>query len=99
MKEFWQRFTANKRLAWELGLASFLISLLGLTSSIYSIQVLNRYLALGIDAPLKIGYDRARSKEGHGLVINRRIPAGGTHVLDVLGRFTQPLGLEQTRVE
>ncbi len=52
MKEFWQRFTANKRLAWELGLASFLISLLGLTSSIYSIQVLNRYLALGIDATL-----------------------------------------------
>lgn len=56
-------------------------------------------LALGIDAPLKIGYDRARSKEGHGLVINRRIPAGGVHVLDVLGRFALPLGLEQERVE
>lgn len=56
-------------------------------------------LALGIDAPLRIGYDRARSKEGHGLVINRRIPPGGHHVLDVLGRFAQPLGLEQTRVE
>lgn len=56
-------------------------------------------LACGIDAPLKIGYDRARSKEGHGLVINRRIPSGGTHVLDVLGRFAVPLGLEQTRVE
>lgn len=56
-------------------------------------------LAFGIDAPLKIGYDRARSKEGHGLVITRRIPPGGTHVLDVLGRFALPLGLEQTRVE
>lgn len=56
-------------------------------------------LALGIDAPLKIGYDRARSKEGHGLVINRRIPPGGTHVLDVLGRFALPLGLQQDRVE
>lgn len=56
-------------------------------------------LAFGIDAPMKIGYDRARSKEGHGLVINRRIPAGGLHVLDVLGRFALPLGLEQTRVE
>ena len=56
-------------------------------------------LALGIEAPLRIGYDRARSKEGHGLVVNRRIPAGGSHVLDVLGRFAQPLGLEQTRVE
>lgn len=56
-------------------------------------------LALGIDAPLRVGYDRARSKEGHGLVINRRIPEGGTHVLDVLGRFAIPLGLEQTDVE
>ena len=56
-------------------------------------------LAFGIDAPLKIGYDHARSKEGHSLVINRRIPAGDHHVLDVLGRFAQPLGVEQTRVE
>lgn len=56
-------------------------------------------LAFGIDAPLKIGYDRTRSKEGHSLVINRRIPAGGTHVLDVLGRFGLPLGVEQTRIE
>jgi heptosyltransferase I len=56
-------------------------------------------LAWGIDAPIRIGYDRARSKEGHGLVVNRRIPEGGTHVLDVLGRFGLPLGLEQTRVE
>lgn len=56
-------------------------------------------LAFGIDAPLRIGYDRARSKEGHGLTINRRIPPGGRHVLDVLGRFALPLGLEQTRIE
>lgn len=56
-------------------------------------------LTFGLDAPLKIGYDRARSKEGHGLVINRRIPAGGQHVLDVLGRFAEPLGVTQTRVE
>ncbi len=56
-------------------------------------------LALGIDAPLRVGYDRRRSKEGHGLVVNRRIPGAGTHVLDVLGQFAVPLGLEQTRVE
>ncbi|MCX7555763.1 glycosyltransferase family 9 protein [Xanthomonadaceae bacterium JHOS43] len=56
-------------------------------------------LSFGIDAPVRIGYDRARSKEGHGLFINRRIPAEGTHVLDVLGQFTLPLGLEQTEVE
>lgn len=56
-------------------------------------------LALGIRAETKIGYDRARSKEGHGLVIDRRIPPGGHHVLDVLGRFALPLGLTQDRVE
>jgi len=52
VKEFWQRFISHKRLAWELAIASLLISILGLASSIYSIQVLNRYLALGIDATL-----------------------------------------------
>jgi heptosyltransferase I len=56
-------------------------------------------LSLGIHAEQRIGYDRARSKEGHGWCINRRIPAGGHHVLDVFGRFAQPLGLTQERVE
>lgn len=56
-------------------------------------------LSLGIHAAQRIGYDRARSKEGHGLCVNRRIPAGGHHVLDVLGRFAAPLGLTQDRVE
>jgi len=52
-----------------------------------------------IHAHVRIGYDRARSKELHGLLVNRRIPAGGKHVLDVLGRFVEPLGLHQDRVE
>lgn len=56
-------------------------------------------LARGIRAERRIGYDRARSKEGHGLVINERIPADGYHVLDVLGNFLRPLGLRQDRVE
>jgi heptosyltransferase I len=56
-------------------------------------------LSLGVPAELRVGYDRARSKEGHGLCINRRIEPGGTHVLDVLGRFAGPLGLAQQRVE
>ncbi len=56
-------------------------------------------LSLGIPATLRIGYDPARSKEGHGLCINRRIDAGGHHVLDVLGKFVEPLGLQQERVE
>lgn len=56
-------------------------------------------LAWGIPARRRIGYDRARSKEGHGLVVNERIAPGGHHVLDVFGRFLGPLGLNLDRVE
>lgn len=56
-------------------------------------------LAGGIRARRRIGYDSARSKEGHGLVIRERIPGGGHHVLDVLGSFLEPLGLRQDRIE
>ncbi len=53
-----------------------------------------------VRADRRIGYDRARSKELHGLFVDERIPAGaGPHVLDVLGSFAQPLGLRQDRVE
>ena len=52
MREFWRRLTSVKRLTWEIILVSFIINFLGLASSIYSIQVLNRYLALGIDSTL-----------------------------------------------
>ena len=56
-------------------------------------------LSLGIKADWRIGYDRARSKDLHGLVINRRIPArSGEHVLDAIGSFCEPLGLKQTQV-
>ena len=56
-------------------------------------------LSLGIKATQRIGYDAARSKDLHGLVINRRIPArSGEHVLDALGSFVEPLGLKQTQV-
>ena len=52
-----------------------------------------------VRAERRIGYDRARSKEGHALVINERIPPEGHHVLDVFGTFCQPLGLHQDHVE
>lgn len=52
MNEFWLRLTAVKRLAWEVAVVSLAINILGLASSLYSIQVLNRYLALGIDGTL-----------------------------------------------
>lgn len=56
-------------------------------------------LSLGIAADQRIGYDRARSKEGHGWCINRRIAPGGHHVLDVFGHFAEALGLKQDTVE
>jgi heptosyltransferase I len=56
-------------------------------------------LSLGIRAERRIGYDAARAKDLHGLVINQRIPARhGEHVLDALGSFVEPLGLKQTTV-
>lgn len=56
-------------------------------------------LSLGIGADRRIGYDRARSRDLHGLTINERIPARtGEHVLDAIGSFCEPLGLTQTRV-
>lgn len=56
-------------------------------------------LSLGVRAERRIGYDRARSKDLHGLFVNERIPArGGEHVLDAIGSFAEPLGLKQTQV-
>ncbi|MEO8777410.1 MAG: glycosyltransferase family 9 protein [Rhodanobacter sp.] len=56
-------------------------------------------LSLAIKADRRIGYDSARSKDLHGLVVNERIPAhGGEHVLDAIGSFCEPLGLKQTTV-
>src|SRR3970282_2838025 len=47
----------------------------------------------------RIVYDRARSKDAHGLFVNERIPdRPGIHVLDAIGSFCEPLGLKQTRV-
>ncbi|HKR77580.1 MAG TPA: glycosyltransferase family 9 protein [Rhodanobacter sp.] len=56
-------------------------------------------LSLGIGADRRIGYDAARAKDLHGLVVNERIPARtGEHVLDAIGSFCEPLGLKQTAV-
>ncbi|EMP54013.1 lipopolysaccharide biosynthesis protein [Marinobacter santoriniensis NKSG1] len=47
-----------------------------------------------IPADIRIGYDQARSKDLHGLFINRRIaPAPEQHVRDCLASFLEPLGL------
>ncbi|UOV01295.1 glycosyltransferase family 9 protein [Pseudoxanthomonas mexicana] len=56
-------------------------------------------LSAFIRARRRIGYDRSRSKDLHGLVINERIPdRPGIHVLDAIGSFCEPLGLKQTGV-
>jgi heptosyltransferase I len=56
-------------------------------------------LSLGIHAHRRIGYDHARARDLHGLVINERIPARiGEHVLEAIGSFCEPLGLKQTQV-
>lgn len=48
-----------------------------------------------IRAKTRVGYDKARSKDLHGLFINRRIPAAGRqHVRDCLASFLTPLGLD-----
>jgi len=52
-----------------------------------------------VRADRRIGFDAGRSKEGHGLVVNERIAPGGHHVLDVFGKFCEPLGLRQDQVE
>jgi heptosyltransferase I len=47
-----------------------------------------------IPANIRVGYDSARSKDLHGLFINRRIaPAEKQHVRDCLASFLEPIGL------
>lgn len=56
-------------------------------------------LSAFIPAKLRVGYDKSRSKDLHGLFINARIPdRPGIHVLDALGSFCEPLGLTQEEV-
>lgn len=52
-----------------------------------------------VRAERRIGYDAARSKEGHRFVVNERIAPGGHHVLDAFGQFAAALGFPQDRVE
>jgi heptosyltransferase I len=52
-----------------------------------------------VPARRRIGYDRARAKDGHGLFVRERIPARtGQHVLDAIGSFAEPLGHVQDAV-
>jgi len=56
-------------------------------------------LSAFVPARRRIGYDRARSRDLHGLFVNERIPdRPGIHVLDAIGSFCEPLGLRQDQV-
>lgn len=56
-------------------------------------------LSAFVPARRRIGYDRSRSKDLHGLFVNERIHAPERiHVLDTIGSFCEPLGLKQTEV-
>lgn len=56
-------------------------------------------LSAFVPATRRIGYDRSRAKDLHGLFVNERIPdRSGIHVLDAIGSFCEPLGLKQTEV-
>lgn len=56
--------------------------------------------AMLIPARTRIGYDRERSKDFHGLFINQRIPRrGGQHVLECLASFPTALGLKPAEPE
>lgn len=56
-------------------------------------------LSAFLPATRRIGYDKSRSKDLHGLFVNERIPdRPGIHVLDAIGSFCEPLGLKQTEV-
>ena len=56
-------------------------------------------LSAFIPARRRIGYDRSRSRDLHGLFVNERIAdRPGIHVLDAIGSFCEPLGLRQTQV-
>jgi heptosyltransferase I len=56
-------------------------------------------LSAFVPAVRRIGYDKARAKDLHGLFVNERIPdRPGVHVLDAIGSFCEPLGLRQDEV-
>ena len=56
-------------------------------------------LSAFIPARRRVGFDRSRSRDLHGLFVGERIPAhAGGHVLDAIGRFCEPLGLRQDAV-
>ncbi|WP_460832489.1 glycosyltransferase family 9 protein [Lysobacter humi (ex Lee et al. 2017)] len=56
-------------------------------------------LSAFIPSRRRIGYDRSRSKDLHGLFVRERIAdRPGIHVLDAIGSFAEPLGITRREV-
>ena len=54
------------------------------------------WLSRVVEAPLRLGFDRRRSRDFHGLFVNRRIaPRPRAHVMDGFFDFLTALGLER----
>jgi len=54
------------------------------------------WLSTAVRAPQRIGFDPYRARDGHGLFINRRVPATGPgHVIDGFFAFAAALGIHE----
>jgi heptosyltransferase I len=63
------------------------------------VSMRSNLLSRMVHAHRRIGYDRARSRDLHGLFVDERIPARtGEHVLDAIGSFGERLGLGRGEV-
>lgn len=52
-----------------------------------------------IKAPIKIGFDTIRSRDGHSLFVNKHIDFKAEHLLDGFMRFAQALGVNDLSLE
>jgi heptosyltransferase I len=60
----------------------------------------SNFAAWLIPAKVKLGYDKARSREGHQLIINQSVAAGTSqHQIDDMFDFTQALGIKEKILE
>jgi heptosyltransferase I len=95
------RFVEYDKASGLRGMASVRRQLAGRYDALLQLQVALRanVLSAFVPARRRIGYDRSRSRDLHGLFVGERIPdRPGIHVLDAIGSFCEPLGLRQAVV-
>ncbi|GAB3732580.1 glycosyltransferase family 9 protein [Luteimonas pelagia] len=95
------RFVEYDKSSGLRGMAAVRRQLPGRHDALLQLQVALRanVLSAFVPARRRIGYDRSRSRDLHGLFVAERIPdRPGIHVLDAIGSFCEPLGLRQDTV-